>query len=107
MLDEDGRNVYNIPCDDCEDSSLCSKGMTDVFAAFTKLAANFQPIKIPKHFLELLGIYSLDDYFDNPFCRECSREIRMSFDRNRADMWEEFPTRIELPSWEDIKDFDM
>ena len=106
-LDENNRNVYSIPCEYCEDSSLCSKGVTDIFASFTKWAPDSDPIKIPKDFLELLDISSPDDYHKNPFCQECSSDMRMIFDRERLAMWSEFPLRISLPFWMDIKDFDM
>ncbi|KJA22605.1 hypothetical protein HYPSUDRAFT_164179 [Hypholoma sublateritium FD-334 SS-4] len=100
----DGDAIYAVPCYDCTDKPMCSKGLTELFAALVRLGVNSRQIQIPKTFLEICDTYRLLEEEGNPFCDPCMLVLQEIFDKNRIAMWDEFPAN--LPSWRDTKDFD-
>ncbi len=106
IWDSDFGTRYAIPCDACTDAPTCTKDLTDLFAVLIRLGVTSGPIPIPKNFQELCDLYRSRDATENLFCDQCIARLQVIFEDNRKAMWADFPLRIGLPAWREIRDFD-
>ena len=106
IWDSDVGTRYAIPCDTCTDVPTCTKDLTDLFAVLIRLGVTSRPIPMPKNFQELCDLYRSRDATENLFCDQCIARLQVIFEENRKAMWADFPLRIGLPAWREIRDFD-